>query len=160
VGVFVGQGAEEILAIMAEARLDLAQLHGEQSLLVARAIGAQRAIRVFWPERYGGRSDDWARDLELWSKEVAYFLFDAGLSGGGHGRQLDLQRSSPAGETWFSPRPYFLAGGLKPGDWPKLWPNDDPRLVGLDFNSGVEISPGVKDLLAIKALVAAREIGV
>ncbi|MDR1576962.1 MAG: phosphoribosylanthranilate isomerase [Deltaproteobacteria bacterium] len=149
VGVFVGQGAREILAIMATARLDLAQLHGDQALSVARAIGAERVIRVFWPERYKDAPEAWAAELDLWSAEAAAFLFDAGSGGGGHGRKVGVPFSSP--------QPYLLAGGLQPSDLGQLWPADDPGLAGFDFNSGVEKSPGVKDLAAIGRLLGATK---
>ncbi|MDR0549723.1 MAG: phosphoribosylanthranilate isomerase [Deltaproteobacteria bacterium] len=64
VGVFVEQDGAEILDIMATARLDLAQLHGEQDLATAKAIGPERVIRVFWPSRYGfGKAQDQDQDL-------------------------------------------------------------------------------------------------
>lgn len=55
VGVFVEQEAEEIQRIMKIARLDLAQLHGGQSLDCALAVGPERVIRVIWPDRYAHR---------------------------------------------------------------------------------------------------------
>ena len=56
VGVFVEQNAGEIARIMREARLDLAQLHGGQSVACARDVGAERVIRVLWPDRYMHRA--------------------------------------------------------------------------------------------------------
>jgi phosphoribosylanthranilate isomerase len=149
VGVFVSQGAPEILAAMAEAQLDLAQLHGDQGVDVARAIGAERSVRVFWPERDLSQPGQLAKDLELWSGEAALFLFDAGYEAGGHGRKL-------AGPAFKSPRPYLLAGGLTPSDLGRLWPAVDQNLVGFDFNSGVESSPGRKDWAAVRNLMEAR----
>lgn len=46
VGVFVNQDAEQIMDIMKTARLEFAQLHGNQSLDCARRIGAGKVIRV------------------------------------------------------------------------------------------------------------------
>ncbi|MDR2140358.1 MAG: phosphoribosylanthranilate isomerase [Deltaproteobacteria bacterium] len=148
VGVFVRQGAAEILAIMAEARLDLAQLHGGQGPEVAVALGPERVIRVFWPEIHD-EPGELAQALTSWSSLASAYLFDAGQGGGGHGRKL-------TGLNCPSPRPFFLAGGLKPSDLGTVWPGPDPLMVGLDFNSGLEKSPGVKDLAAVRELLVAR----
>ena len=53
VGVFTGQDSDEIARIMRLARLDMAQLHADQSVDCARQLGAERVIRVLWPQRYG-----------------------------------------------------------------------------------------------------------
>jgi phosphoribosylanthranilate isomerase len=153
VGVFVEQGVEEIISIMQEAELDMAQLHGNQGPEVAKALGWQRVIRVFWPERYpktagnpaDGESNGFTRDLELWHDLAAYFLFDAGVKEGGHGKRL----SSP---SFDSPKPYFLAGGLCPNDIVSMWPFKIKNLCGFDLNSGVEKSPGIKDHAALRDL--------
>ena len=51
VGVFTGQDSDEIARIMRLARLDMAQLHADQSVDCARQLGAERVIRVLWPQR-------------------------------------------------------------------------------------------------------------
>ncbi|MDR1035335.1 MAG: phosphoribosylanthranilate isomerase [Deltaproteobacteria bacterium] len=87
VGVFVRQRASEILEIMRAARLDLAQFHGDQTVSDALAVGPGRVVRVFWPERHpdGASLLD---ELAAWRDFARMFLFDAGISGGGHGRAL------------------------------------------------------------------------
>jgi phosphoribosylanthranilate isomerase len=149
VGVFVDQTASQILAAMAEARLDLAQLHGEQDIAAAQEIGPERVIRVFWPERHINDPGSLAAEMARWARAAALFLFDAGVGSGGHGRKI-------AGPAFRSPKPFFLAGGLKPADFGQLWPASDPNLWGLDFSSGLEIAPKVKDPAAIAALIEAR----
>lgn len=149
VGVFISQKAPEILAVMDQAQLDLAQLHGEQDLEDARAVGPERVIKVFWPERYEDKAE-LAAEMEKWAPAASLFLFDSGTSGGGHNRKI----GSLAGLSR-SPKPYLLAGGLTPEDLSRYWPNKDPMFLGLDFNSGVEIRPGVKSREAIQNLMAA-----
>jgi phosphoribosylanthranilate isomerase len=145
VGVFVQQGLKEILAVMEEANLDLAQLHGPQGREIAKALGPEKVLRVFWPERHDSLKTLEA-ELAAWAELAALFLFDAGQGGGGHGRKLKL----PSG--FRSPRPYLLAGGLRVGDVAALWPPADPQLRGFDLNSGLEAAPGVKAPEALKAL--------
>jgi phosphoribosylanthranilate isomerase len=150
VGVFVGQGASEILETMEEARLDLAQFHGGQTLSDALAVGPERVVRVFWPERHPA-AGSLADELSAWRDAVAMFLFDAGLSGGGHGRPLGAGGGGASAATGLrfldlAGRPSLLAGGLGPGTLGRLPdPGSFRHLAGFDMNSGVESSPGVKD---------------
>lgn len=137
VGVFVDQGREEILDIIDRAELDLAQLHGGQGPDICQAVGPDRVIRAFWPERFD-RAEDFLEEIERFKDVCRYFLFDAGKAGGGHGKKI--------GCGWLdkikSPRPYLLAGGLGPDNISQVL---DLDMAGFDLNSGVEISPGLKD---------------
>ena len=138
VGVFVNQGADEIRRIMDEARLDYAQLHGHQSVECARAIGAERVIRVLWPDRYTHRALLY-NDLQRNAEACAYYLLDAGLKGGGSGPKLDwsdLASLRPA-------HPWLLAGGLSAANVAMAVGMCAP--AGVDFNSGVEDAPGCKN---------------
>jgi phosphoribosylanthranilate isomerase len=151
VGVFVKQSAAEIISIMHEAQLDMAQLHGEQDRQTAKAIGPEKVIRVFWPERYSqplsseGIPLGLCEDMQLWKELAAFFLFDSGVKEGGHGRKLESPFIN-------SPKPYLLAGGLGPQDISKIWQLSWGNLCGFDFNSGVEKTSGIKDPLALKKL--------
>ena len=138
VGVFVNQGSDEIRRVMDEARLDYAQLHGHQSVESARAIGAERVIRVLWPDRYTHRALLY-NDLQRNAEACAYYLLDAGLKGGGSGHKLDwsdLASLRPA-------HPWLLAGGLSAANVAMAVGMCAP--AGVDFNSGVEDAPGCKN---------------
>jgi phosphoribosylanthranilate isomerase len=135
------------LAIIREARLDLAQFHGPQDLKVAEMVGPERVIRVFWPERLTLK--ELAADLDKWREAAALYLFDAGRSLGGHGQKL-------TNLNFGSPKAYLLAGGLSPPDLGRLWPGSEPNFSGFDFNSGLESAPGVKDQAAIASLFQVR----
>ncbi len=82
VGVFVKQGDDEINRIMEMARLDFAQLHGDQSPDVARKIGAERVVKVLWPQRYAS-VEHLLADMENYAHSSGFFLLDAGRGGGG-----------------------------------------------------------------------------
>ena len=107
VGVFVDQGSEEILGIMETARLDFVQLHGRQSVDCALRIGAEKVIRVLWPERFASAGALQA-EIDRHARACAYYLLDAGKRGGGSGRHLDWEALR---ELRF-PHPWLLAGGL------------------------------------------------
>lgn len=138
VGVFVRQGAEEILPIMQRAKLDYAQLHGKQTTDVAKIIGPQRIIRVLWPEQ-AGSVEALQHEIDTWAPYCAYYLLDAGSAGqGGTGRQLDM---SAFNELRF-PHPWILAGGLNADNMAEALSVCTPD--GVDVNSGVELAPGMK----------------
>ena len=92
VGVFTGNDAETMLDIAAQAKLDFLQLHGSQSESLAAELsarfGAERLIRVFWPQRYTGTSE-MERAMDEAAPHAGLFLLDAGTDGGGHGVRLD-----------------------------------------------------------------------
>lgn len=154
VGVFVDQDAEEICRIMAEARLDMAQLHGRQDAACARAVGAQRVIRVIWPARYCHRALLY-KELHSHADACACYLLDAGQTGGGSGARLDWESL----DRLSSPRPWLLAGGLGAENVDLALSQCSPD--GVDLNSGVEDAPGQKNAhkLAAALAVAAKQKG-
>lgn len=158
VGVFAGQSADEIQRIMDVARLDFAQLHGDESPELCRKVGAERVIKVFWPQRIpdatnadatlSGRLDALCAPF---ADVCAFFLLDAGTAGGGSGRSLAW-----TGLEHFCPTlPWLLAGGI--GEHNACAALSACRPFGLDCNSALETSPGVKDGARIAALM--RSIG-
>jgi len=143
VGVFVEQTLPEVLAIMAEAELDLAQLHGGQDVDFCQAVGPDRVIRAFWPQKHPSLAS-LAAEMAPFVGAVRFALLDAGTSGGGHGTSLDfdaLAELSP-------PMPWLLAGGLGPDNVAEAIRIAQPN--GVDLNSGVESSPGLKDLAKVR----------
>lgn len=150
VGVFVRQGVQEILRAVQIARLHLVQLHGRQSMEDADAIGAQRVIRVLWPQQYAGVGELQAT-LDAWASHCAMYLLDAGESPccGGTGKTLNADSLT---QLRF-PHPWILAGGLNAENIPQLVSICHPD--GIDLNSGVEIAPGLKDPLKLLAAVQA-----
>ena len=152
VGVFVRQGAEEILRIADTARLDLVQLHGRQTIEDARIIDPQRIIRVLWPESCESAAA-LQDQLDAWAPYCSYYLLDAGSHGqaGGTGRALDVA----AYGTLRFPHPWFLAGGLCAENLPRLLSLCSPD--GIDLNSGVEEAPGLKSPARILAALHAAQ---
>ncbi|WP_243360856.1 phosphoribosylanthranilate isomerase [Fundidesulfovibrio terrae] len=157
VGVFVEQDADAVNRIMEAAGLDYAQLHAGQDEAFCRTVGHERVIKVFWPQRYlvvgspnpiaqAGTVDPAAalealeRDMDRFTHSCALMLLDSGTSGGGHGKSLDFAALSGLR----APKPWLLAGGLSPDNAALALREAHP--AGLDLNSGVESSPGVKDI--------------
>ena len=77
-----------------------------------------------------------------------YYLFDtAGLkeSFGGTGKQFDWSILNSAKIE----KPFFLSGGIGPGDVAKVKSFKHPDFFAIDVNSKFETEPGVKDMAAI-----------
>ncbi len=133
-GVFVEQGVEEIRDIVREARLDFIQLHGGQSADFAAQLPAEKIIRVLWPKRYGSLAALQA-DIDAFASTCGMYLLDAGM---GSGTTLDW----PALAGLRFPHPWMLSGGLGPDNVEEALAACSPD--GLDMNSRLESSPGVK----------------
>ena len=152
VGVFVEQDADEVRRIMDVAGLDYAQLHAGQDEDFCRAVGTERVIKVFWPQRYladGTANPDAAlqalqQDMARFTDCCALMLLDSGTSGGGHGKSLDFSALAELS----APKPWLLAGGLSPENAAQALSQAHPS--GLDLNSGVEISPGLKNISRVE----------
>lgn len=152
VGVFVTDDMRFIEETARAARLDRVQLHGDQSMTCAnrlsRTLGAERLIRVLWPERY----PDLAALEETMNRHAAtagMFLLDAGMSGGGSGKRIGPGRL----RGLHAPRPWLLAGGLTPENVKETVAACAPD--GVDFNSGLESEPGRKDPSRMRAALTA-----
>ncbi|MGE4192007.1 MAG: phosphoribosylanthranilate isomerase [Pseudodesulfovibrio sp.] len=138
VGVFVDQTADEVIEIMDRCGLHAAQLHGGQDSVYCWKIGPDRVIRVFWPDTYGSPGA-LVRDLEDYAEVCGHFLLDAGTKGqGGTGKSINLKILQDIEIQ----TPWFLAGGLGPDNVRQALAVNPS---GLDFNSGVESAPGIKD---------------
>jgi phosphoribosylanthranilate isomerase len=140
VGVFTTHDPREIMKIMDVARLDYAQLHARQDDEVVRAIGGERVIRVRFPEQMGASALTTSPEPTT-VPHVAYTLFDSGY---GTGKTFDWGMLSQA------TRPFFVAGGLNAKNIPELLSVCQPD--GLDVNSGVELSPGIKSEKLIREI--------
>ena len=141
-GVFAGSDVDAVLQTAQQARLDLIQLHGGEDEAFCRAVGPERVIKVLWPEGLG--PGELEGEMERFAPVAAYFLLDAGISGGGGGRPLGLER------LWRTvpPRPWFLAGGLGPANLERLlasFADFAQAPVGVDLNSALEHAPGIKN---------------
>jgi len=146
VGVFVEQDADEVNRIMDVAKLDYAQLHGGQDEAFCRAVGPQRVIWVFWPQRHDSL-EALEQEMARYADLCAFMLLDSGTSGGGHGASLDFAALA----RLKTPRPWLLAGGLSPDNAALAVEQAQPD--GLDVNSGVESAPGVKNIETVERVI-------
>jgi len=146
VGVFVNQLEGEMLAIAAESGIQVFQLHGDEppALCARLPLPVVKAIPV-----------DQVRTLSrLLSYEVSAFLLDTPSRGyGGSGEPFDWSLAEGVSDV----APVILAGGLTPENVAAALRAVRPYAV--DVASGVESSPGVKDMARMSRFFAAvREV--
>jgi phosphoribosylanthranilate isomerase len=138
VGVFVNASVAEVRATIETCALTLAQLHGDETSemldsLYGKAFKAFRGV----PESLNG----FVRD------DAPSFLVDASIKGayGGTGVKADWAAAAELSKHY----PILLAGGLTPENVADAVRRVKPW--GVDVASGVESSPGVKDVGKMKA---------
>ena len=139
VGVFVDAPPEEIIALLEEGVIHMAQLHGnesEEDIVYIKATTGKPVIKaVKATDRYV---------VEAWLDTAAdYLLFDSGT---GTGKSFDWSILEDV------PRDFFLAGGLDEEGISRAYEMLHPFAV--DISSGVE-TEGVKDLRKMAAAVSA-----
>ena len=133
VGVFVDQPAEDVMRIMDDVHLDVAQLHGHESAEYCGSLGRRIFKAVGMPGNGSIDIDDFGPDIVL--------LLDAHdpVRFGGTGKTVNWDSAREIAAT----RRTILAGGLNAANI-KLAVRS-VRPYGVDVSSGVESAPGVKD---------------
>jgi phosphoribosylanthranilate isomerase len=141
IGVFADADLETIRRAVRESGLTGVQLHGGESpefcdRLRQTLPGVEmiKALRV--------KDAETLEKAALYGDRVDTLLLDAYHPGqlGGTGQTLDWTAIA----TWRSPLPWFLAGGLTADNILNALTRLSPQ--GIDLSSGVERSPGDKDL--------------
>ncbi|GMA48690.1 N-(5'-phosphoribosyl)anthranilate isomerase [Alicyclobacillus contaminans] len=162
VGVFVNETLATIAAMLNEARVSVAQLHGDESPELCAELRASgytvwKSLSV---PRTDPNLDHLVAALDRYSPVVDAILLDAsppktaGVVSGGHGQAWDwsiltqlLQRAG--GKL---PVPLWVAGGIRPDNVARLLETCLPD--GIDVSSGVE-RDGRKDPARIQKLIEA-----
>ncbi len=147
IGVFANSPIAEINRIVADAGLTGVQLHGDESpdfcaqlRQVLPDVEIIKALRV--------KNAQALKQLDIYTSYVDTFLLDAydPQQLGGTGKTLDWQTLQA-----FNPKcSWLLAGGLTPFNILDALSQVKPN--GIDLSSGVERSPGDKDLSKVSQL--------
>ncbi|DAZ98929.1 TPA: LOW QUALITY PROTEIN: hypothetical protein N0F65_001368 [Lagenidium giganteum] len=144
VGVFANHSAEEINKIATEVGLDIVQLHGDEGFDICKEITLP-TVRVFHlPDTLNTDSVDAEAILQHVRGHLANFLLlDTTVKGqqGGTGVTFDWKIAALFNQARL---PCLMAGGLTAENVTKAISIAHP--LGVDVSSGVEQSPGVKDL--------------
>jgi len=148
VGVFVNATYDELMRIVEDYRLDMVQLHGDETPKycekIADYISVIKAFRL-------GENDNVEWMSRPYQDVCDMFMFDtmgAGYGGTGKKFNWDVLKKSMIN------KPFFLSGGIEPGDEEKLIAfQNEPvakNLFAIDINSKFEITAGVKNMEKVK----------
>lgn len=143
VGVFVNEPTAKILALSKKAGFQVVQLHGDEG---QDAIDALRNEGLLVIKAVSVATEEDVTGLDL---APDYYLFDTkkGKQVGGTGERFDWTIL----KAYSLDIPYFLAGGLDEASLEEA--KKLPGLYALDFNSKLELSPGLKDLTKVKEIM-------
>lgn len=147
VGVFADATIAQVVATIQIANFGSVQLHGQETAAYCQELRQQLgAIEIIKAGRIQHYTD--LQAIDRYSTVVDTLLLDAyhPQALGGTGHTLDwpqLIEFRPAA-------PWLLAGGLNPGNVRSALAQLQP--AGIDLSSGVEISPGYKDLQQVQRL--------
>ena len=155
VGVFVNAQYEEMMRTVDEYRLDMVQLHGDETPFycekVANYVTVIKAFRLTDNDPI-----DWI--TRPYNDSTDMFMFDTmGAGYGGTGKKFDWNVLKEATMQ----KLFFMSGGIEPGDEERLnafsVEETGNKLFAIDINSRFEISPGVKDLEKVRMFVQAMK---
>lgn len=146
VGVFVNEQTEAIIRMVHAYQLNFVQLHGNESERECEKLKARGfdVIKVFSVDEYF----DFER-VKSYRNYVRYFLFDTkGQYFGGNAKTFDWKLLLKYDQV----TPFFLSGGITVDTISAVQEINTLNIHALDVNSGVEISPGIKDIKKINEL--------
>lgn len=145
VGVFVNEAVDVVAKLATELELFAVQLHGRETALEVDALKTILATSNSRTQIWKAVAVDVEDHNELIIPEgIDRVVFDSKSNGqfGGTGQTFDWQKALPNRDT------ALLAGGLSPDNATQAAAQG---FYGLDFNSGLEQSPGIKDVDKISA---------
>lgn len=148
VGVFVNENYETLMRTVEEYRLDMVQLHGDESERfcerVANYITTVKAFRL-------SDNDPIEWMVRPFHEGSDMYMFDTlGAGYGGTGKKFNWNVLKDVTIN----KLFFLSGGIEPGDEQKLkeFVREEvaKKLFSIDINSRFEVSAGVKDMAKVE----------
>ncbi len=144
-GVFVNESFEFIMAVKKGCGLKAVQLHGKESPELVKQIAKQGLMVV---KALFAAKAPFLADTALYPEASAFLVeYGKGVLPGGNAETWDYSVSAGL----HTQKPVLLAGGLCPDNVKEAVRLSRPW--GLDISSGVEKSPGVKDLEKVRAFI-------
>ena len=143
VGVFVNEEYDEIMNRVEEYSLDAVQLHGDESPYMCEQLAEHvEVIKSFGIQKNSTRTID--QMVADYDEACDFYLFDTARDGssGGTGEKFDWKKLAEAEIQ----KPFFISGGIGPGDAALVKKFSHPDFFGVDINSLFEKEPGVKDM--------------
>ena len=150
IGVFANAELAEIVAVVEQTKLTGVQLHGTESPEFCQDLRNQLPPEIELIKAFRVKDAQTLQTIGMYQEVVDTLLLDAYhpqiLGGTGHTLNWqDLQQFAPS-------LPWLLAGGLNSSNVDSALQELTPD--GIDLSSGVERSPGKKDLVKVRQLFA------
>ncbi len=144
-GVFVDENIDKLLSIAGELSLDFIQLHGNESIDYINNLRDHPVIKAFH------MNENFKEDelLKYRNKNIKYFLTDTFQKGipGGTGEKFNWNKFQ-----FLKNIPnIIISGGLNSENILEAIKVFKP--AGIDLNSGLEVSPGIKSKKKIKEVL-------
>lgn len=140
VGVFVNAELQFIESKIDAYKLDVVQLHGDESPEFCHKV-KEIGVEVF--KAFGLDEDFNFNNLKVYQDYVKYFVFDTKTENkGGSGQKFNWQIL----DKYNLGTPFLLSGGISQKDVNQIKDFKHDKCVGIDLNSGFEISPGLKNI--------------
>lgn len=144
VGVFVNETSDRVKEITQQHNLNAIQLHGYETPEYCASL---QSLGIEIIKAFSVDDDFDFSIIETYTPFVDYFLLDTkGKQAGGNGIAFDWNILN--GKR-FS-KPFLLSGGISSEHAEAIKNFSHPDCIGIDINSRFEISPGVKDVNAIR----------
>lgn len=152
VGVFVNATYDELMKTVEDYRLDMVQLHGDETPKycekIADYISVIKAFRL-------GENDNIEWIIKPYQDVCDMFMFDTmGAGYGGTGKKFNWDVLNPSSIS----KPFFLSGGIEPGDETRLKEFSQTaaakNLFAVDINSRFEVTAGIKNMEKVRTFCA------
>ncbi len=153
VGVFVNPSDEQLKRTLAEAPMDMIQLHGDEDASRVATIRAMTGLPVIKAIRIATREDLFV--IPSFESVADWLLFDTKVDPkisnlpGGTGHSFDWQILKDRNLR----KPWMLSGGLNTENISRALSILKPYAV--DVSSGIEDAPGIKNITKMKEFAAA-----
>lgn len=147
VGVFVNAELADILSAVEKHRLRYVQLHGHESLALAKSLKQKevKMIKCFSIDQELNMDE-----MREWQPYCDYFLFDTkGKYLGGNGVKFNWRLL----HDYKLDTPFLLSGGISLTDVKELKKISNPAFAGVDINSRFELEPGIKNVEQVKSFI-------
>ncbi len=147
VGVFVDEELEIVMDTYYKNELNYVQLHGNESLSYCKALydNGVNIIKAFAVDK-----DFDFEQCYIYDELVDIYLFDAkGKLPGGNGIAYDWSVLA----NYHGNNRFLLSGGINPDDINRINLFNHDKYMGIDINSGFELTPGFKILKDITGFI-------
>lgn len=149
VGVFVNATLGEILTAVKKHQLSYVQLHGNESLILAKTL-QENGVKII--KYFGIDSFIDNKKMAEWEPYSTYFVFDTkSKQFGGIGAKFNWNLLNDYQLT----TTFLLAGGITLEDVSIIKKINHPAFVGVDINSKFELELGIKNIEQVKLFINA-----